>query len=124
MNLFQLGNYTLHSGAKSDWKIECDVLGTGDWEALAKMASEILSPFGKVSGVPRGGLAFAKALEKYITPGDKGILIAEDIVTTGGSMVNHVLSNFPDDFSYIKGIAVFCRGKKPYWVKSLFTMGN
>ena len=26
MDLFQLGNFTLRSGAKSHWKIECDAL--------------------------------------------------------------------------------------------------
>lgn len=117
--LFQLGDFVLRSGQQSAWKIEADALTDADWAALAKMASEILPPFGSVSGVPRGGLPFAKAMERYVTTGPH--LICEDVVTTGGSMerYRHDLSLLP---SQVIGIAVFARGIVPNWVKALFEM--
>lgn len=111
-DLFQLGNFTLASGAKSSWKIECDSISPSEWAALAKMASEILPPFGAVEGVPRGGVPFADALRQYATEGP--LLIAEDVVTTGGSM-----ERYRDGREAI-GVAVFSRGNHPNWVKPLF----
>ena len=121
MALFQLGSFVLRSGAKSDWKIECDDLTPDDWAALAKMASEILPPFGQVEGVPRGGIPFADALRKYATTGP--LLIAEDVVTTGGSMVRFAtsLGQLASGQSAI-GVCVFARGKCPEWVTPLFSM--
>ena len=43
--LFQLGDFTLASGQRSRWKIECDNLLAEDWQALAVIAAEILPPF-------------------------------------------------------------------------------
>lgn len=117
MNLFQTGNFTLRSGFKSRWKIECDSLTDGDWEALALMASEILLPFGFVEGVPRGGLPFAKALRSFVTPSSMTLLICEDVVTTGGSMDRH-----RDGRSLTIGVCVFARGPVPAWVTPLFQM--
>lgn len=116
MNLFQLGNFTLHSGAKSDWKIECDALTAEDWEALARIAVERIPPFGKVEGVPRGGFPFQDALSKYATPGLETLLIAEDVTTTGDSMEK--TRNGRDAI----GVVVFCRGHCPEWVIPLFTL--
>ncbi len=113
MSLFQTGNFTLASGEKSSWKIECDALTDTDWETLALIASKILSPFNEVEGVPTGGLAFAKALEKY-TSSAGGLLIAEDVVTTGGSMEKFRAGR------EAQGIAVFGRGGSHRWVKVLF----
>ncbi len=78
------------------------------------MASEILPDFGDVEGVPRGGINFAHALRKYATTGP--LLIAEDVVTTGGSMER--FRNGRD----ATGVAIFSRGSHPDWVKPLFVM--
>lgn len=56
MSLFKLGDFELHSGQRSNWKIDCDALTPADWRALAKMIVDRLAPFGAVEGVPRGGL--------------------------------------------------------------------
>lgn len=119
MSLFQLGDFTLRFGKRSAWKIECDSLTPDDWAALAAMAVEILPPFGFVEGVPRGGLPFAEALRKYITPGSMTLLIAEDVCTSGGSLERH-----RDGRALAIGIAVFCRGTLPPWVKALFAMAG
>lgn len=115
MSLFQLGDFTLASGASSKWKIECDAITPEEWDALALMASEILPPFGSVEGVLRGGIPFANALRKYVTEGP--LLIAEDVVTTGGSM-----ERFREGWGDVIGVAVFSRGHHPEWVTPLFVM--
>jgi orotate phosphoribosyltransferase len=121
--LFRYGNFTLASGATSSWKIDCDALTPEDWDALAAMAASILPPFGYVEGVPTGGIPFAKALGKYVNPDSLTLLIAEDVLTTGGSMErfrNGLIEGTCDPPTI--GIVVFARGRCPNWVTPLFQM--
>ncbi len=125
MTLFQAGDFTLASGAAAKWKIECDVLTPADWEGLATIAAEILPPFSAVSGVPRGGLPFARALHKFTVLGADTLLIAEDVVTTGGSVERYLrqVRNDPliETPTRIIGVCVFARGPScPAWVTPLF----
>ena len=127
MNLFQLGDFTLASGAKSAWKIECDALTKGDWEAIAAMAVELLpiKGFTSVVGVPRGGMPFADALRRYelpphVMPFVPTTLIAEDVVTTGGS-IQRVADQYKA-FGHVKGVCLFARGKCPPWVHPLLRL--
>jgi orotate phosphoribosyltransferase len=127
VGLFQLGDFTLASGAKSRWKIECDALAADDWAALAAMAAEVLPPFCRVVGVPRGGLPFAAALSAYATGnGDHPLLVAEDVVTTGRSAqrLTQELSKTPGALgrSGTIGVCVFARGECPDWITPLFQM--
>ncbi len=108
--LFKVGEFTLRSGAKSKFKIECDALTPEDWEGLALMAVEHLPPFGLVEGVPRGGLPFADALRPYATPGCETLLIVDDVGTTGGSMERH------RNGRKAIGLVAFKRGPLPPWV--------
>lgn len=118
MSLFRLGDFTLASGAKSRWKIDCDALTPGDWEALAAMAADVLPPFGEVEGVPTGGEPFARALRKYRTrDGLDPLLIAEDVLTTGASM-----ERCRGGLADAVGVCVFARGPCPAWVTPLFRM--
>lgn len=118
MGLFEQGDFTLASGRKSAWKIECDALSWQEWDTLALMASEILPQFGEVVGVPRGGVAFAEALARYATDGP--LLIAEDVVTTGGSM--QTLRNTFSQTRPVIGVTVFARSACPLWITPLFRM--
>lgn len=125
MNLFRSGDFTLHSGGMSTWKIDCDALSDKDWDTLAIMAVEILPPFGRVIGIPKGGLKFADALRAHCTLGDP-TLIADDVVTTGRSM-RDMRFDIQEKDAYqreIYGIAVFSRGDPTYWywLKSIFMM--
>ena len=61
MNLFQRGDITLHSGGKSDFKIECDALTDEDVETLAYLISKKYK-FNMVCGVAEGGLRLEEAL--------------------------------------------------------------
>ena len=40
MNLFIREDFISHAGLPLTWKVECDALGEGDYEALAKIVSE------------------------------------------------------------------------------------
>ncbi len=92
--LFQRGEFTLHSGAKSRWRINCDALTDEDWATLAFMLSEVLPPFGEVRGIATGGTKLALAMVPYLTPvtapfgqHDLPPLIVDDVYTTGGSFI-------------------------------------
>lgn len=110
--LFQRGAFRLHSGAVSAWKIECDSLGSEDWQGLATMAIEVLPPFGSVEGVPRGGIPLAAALRDFVTSGPP--LIVDDVLTTGSSMEKQRSGR--DAI----GLVAFARGACPAWVTPLF----
>lgn len=113
MNLFQQGNFKLHSGKSSKWKIDCDALQLEDWETLAQITSEIIPSWGPVLGVPTGGEIFAKCLRKHSVEGGR-LLIADDVLTTGGSMEEIRVGRDA------MGIVVFARGKCPDWIIPIF----
>ena len=83
MGLFRLGNFTLHSGDKSNWKIDCDALTDDDWLTLAFIIKSRVA-YGAVIGVPDGGTKLAYHLKRYETKGP--VLIVDDVLTTGASM--------------------------------------
>ena len=113
MGLFRLGQFTAHSGRTLDWKVECDALAPDDWKCLAAMIGPQLR-FGAVEGVPRGGLAFADALAPYATEGP--LLIADDVLTTGGSM--EAQRSGRDAI----GVVAFARSAPPSWVSAVWRM--
>lgn len=115
-NLFRSADFTLASGRHSVWKIDCDALTDDDWVTLAALATTKLPPFSDVEGVPTGGLKFAAALERHIVPGAGRLLIADDVLTTGGSMEAHRKGRLA------MGVAVFGRGPPPGWVRCLFRL--
>ena len=112
--LFQLGEFVGASGLKLPWKIECDVLNHLDWEWAARYVDERIK-FGEVEGVPEGGLEFAGALQKYLTK-SAGLLIVDDVLTTGGSMIEH------RDDRGAKGYVLFARGLLPEWVSAIWSL--
>lgn len=116
MNLFQLDKITLHSGKISEFKIECDSLTGSDWDTLAYLGSRVVGEFSSVFGVPRGGIPFAKAMEKYVS--DKGpCLIVDDVLTSGGSIIEELKEN-------CVGLVAFARGQCPDGVKAVFYMNE
>lgn len=125
MNLFQSGSFTLRSGRVSNYKIECDALTSDDWLGIVAMIREerLLPPFCDAVGVPRGGLPFALALKQLGTGnGDHPLLVAEDIVTTGGSMQRFrdtlTPAEIPD--GGVIGVVFIARGPCPAWVTPVF----
>jgi orotate phosphoribosyltransferase len=127
VNLFQLGDFVLNSGAKSRWKLECDALSEDDWKALAQMVRQVVGTFSSVEGVPRGGLRLASCLE-HLRDLQGPHLIVDDVLTTGGSL-EKAKTEFMERWTFssgeyqgpqIIGGVVFARGQCPIWVRSVF----
>jgi len=120
MNLFQMGKFTLHSGERSKWKIDCDALTDEDYETLAWIvAREWNLCYSGVISIPTGGNKFAEKLRKYKYDWweYKTVLIVDDVLTTGKSFEKEREKwNLPDAI----GVVVFARGECPNWVKPIF----
>lgn len=57
MNLFQHGDFTLHSGARSNFKIDCDALTDEDIDSIARIIVKWLpAPVRGVLGIPIRGV--------------------------------------------------------------------
>ena len=119
-NLFQLGNFNLHAGQSSDYKIDCDALTTDDIDTCAFLIAKALgNEFSEVIGVPRGGLRLADAMKQYSTDGWPP-LIVDDVYTTGTSIREFRTSN------YALGAVIFNRAGDAIdsWVYGLFNLGD
>lgn len=114
--LFRAGNFKLHSGEESGFKIDCDALTGEDIETLARMLADRLPLFGRVEGVPQGGLRLAAAMERYARPAQSAVLIVDDVLTSGGSMEEQRAGR--DAI----GAVVFARREPPAWVTPLFML--
>ena len=126
MNLFQKCDIVLHSGGKSDFKIECDTLTNEDWNTLAYLISKKYS-FKETHGVPIGGLRLERALKQYRDKNSKTILVVDDVMTTGNSM-RKMRDKLILDYDYsandVVGVVVFKRGFTPIpvWIVPIFRM--
>jgi hypothetical protein len=103
--LFRRGAFTSAAGLPLDWKIECDALTPADWECIAYVGAQMVPPFWRVLGVPRGGLPLAQAFQRHVTRGARHTLICDDVWTTGKSM-RAVAAGLPD----WHGFVAFARG--------------
>lgn len=104
MGMFQVGEFILASGKKSNFKIDCDALTNDDWKSLAAFVAPSLPRFGSTIGVPRGGWKFAEALYEYRTPYAPIMLLVDDVWTTGMSMRKYI----PQDTEW-HGVVLFSR---------------
>ena len=111
MSLFSKGDFTLHSGRATSWRINCEALTDDDLEALAHLAAHMTPDFGDVYGVPNGGIRFAHAMWKYRTAGP--LLIVDDVYTTGQSMREAKRSE--NDV----GLVIFARSQLPPWITAV-----
>jgi len=100
--LFKRKNFISHSGKRLFYKIECDALTMEDWETLASIIKSKYS-FGRVIGIPTGGLNLANCLQQYVIPHHPDTLIVDDVMTTGKSFEPYLQQ--PNTF----GIVVFDR---------------
>lgn len=113
-DLFRCGHFTLASGAASGFKIDCDALTDEDIECLAALIAERVPAFASVEGVPTGGLRLASALQQYA--GGGGLLIVDDVWTTGASMRRQRGGRDA------QGAVIFARAATDPWVTPLFAM--
>lgn len=113
--LFQVGNFTLHSGEQSTWKVECDSPAVG-WHGLAMMARERIAHYSAIYPVPRGGIPFAEALRSVLTEDENApVLVVDDVLTTGASIIE-VMAQHPGS----RGLVAFARGPLPPRVDALW----
>ena len=123
IDLFQKINFTSHSGLDLTWKIEMDALSREDWEGITQMILELSPPFREAVGIPRGGVKLGKLLNLHGTgKREHPICIVDDVLTTGGSMIEFKRKRqWRNPTKYI-GWGVFARSRPPDWVRVLFQM--
>lgn len=127
MTLFKLGDFRLHSGGQSFWKIDCDDLTDDDIDTLSTLMALTIgpsTPIKKIIGVPEGGSRLAARLglgdRVNMQEGRRGItLIVDDVFTTGGAMLETLRSNRLREHEAV-GLVVFARKPCPWWVTPLF----
>lgn len=118
MSIFKHGNFTLHSGEKSVWKIDCDDLTAEDWDTLALMGHRAVGVFSDVVCGSGAATQFAFALERYQSYNGP-LLIVDDVLTTGATMEKlRMEAGLPGLTA--KGLVAFARGPCPDWVRPLF----
>jgi len=122
MNIFQQVDFKSHAGLDLKWKIECDGVSKKEWKCLAEMILDYEKrPFQSAIGIPRGGVMLGSFLNQYSTQKlDDPYLIVDDVLTTGGSMVDFRKEHFSGKETF--GWVVFARGFPPQWCRSLFQM--
>jgi len=119
--IFQTGEFKLHSGKNSNWKIECDNLTREDWHTLAQISSKIIGEFDKVFSCGGAADFFAQELKEFSTKTGPS-LIVDDVLTSGNTM-ERVKKNFQAIWNIeVKGIVAFARGPCPSWITPIFTL--
>ena len=114
ISIFQTGSFDTPQGIVP-WQIACEHLKLDDWEALAIMLSEMISPFGLVEAASPGGQAFANSLLKHASTGP--LLIVDDVLTTGRTMEKARAGRRST------GAVVFSQGPVvPGWITPIFRM--
>jgi hypothetical protein len=113
--IFENKAFVSHAGVELLFKIECDALGDDDLETLANVVLRKLV-FGSVVGIPRGGIRFARVLEKCCVPGAPP-LIVDDVYTTGKSMEEARKEG-------AIGVVIFARGECPEWIYPIFQLSE
>lgn len=122
-SLFVQKEWKMHSGGKSEYKIECDALTHTSLMTLGKLAIDLVNhPIRSVYGVPTGGEAFAEAIKEQVELVDAGIdLIVDDVLTTGNSMNEARKQADILGFEEVRGIVIFSRTTMvPTWVLPIF----
>ena len=123
MSLFRLGDFTLSSGKRAPWKIDCDALSDTDIFTLADMIQHLVGGYSAVEGVPSGGARLARALRMSCFLGGP-LLLVDDVLTSGASMERMKgLIEIPEQANgEVIGAVIFARGRCPAWIKPLFQM--
>ncbi len=123
MILFRMGEFKLHSGQESDFKIDCEALNDGDWYNLAWLIHKRLGPFRIAVGIPAGGIRLAEALQHFCTDDPRHpLVLVDDVYSTGASMCEareQALHNVEN----VVGVVLFARNPvKESWIRAVFTM--
>lgn len=126
-DFIEFGWFSSHSGFQLPWKVNCDAFGERDWQGLAKLIAWKFA-FREVQGIPKGGTALSRALEKHVDLSTDAegrrfpILIVDDVLTTGRSF--KVARETLDPSEKPLGVVVFARGECPNWVWPIFRVNE
>ena len=95
--LLEWGEFTSHAGKQLPFKLECDAFDSQDWDTIAKIVMTYQTrPFSHAEGIPRGGVPFAEAMNKYASGDEKDMpMICDDIWTTGTSFREYIKEKYP-----------------------------
>ena len=127
LTLFARGDYTLHGGQQSLWKIDCDALTDEDLDTMAFLLWQRLPLYCTVEGIPTGGDRLARVMAQYCDPKGWRHLIVDDVLTTGGSMTKarraaaECMGQDLLDPAVI-GAVLFARTDPPSWVSALWVL--
>ena len=118
-SLFNYGDFALHSGARSDFKIDCDHLTDDDLAVLAVLAANRFE-WSYALGIGTGGSRFACALAAYNTKDERNPrMIVDDVLTTGASMEAKRARIEGECF----GLVIFARSRPAQWIYPMFQLG-
>lgn len=117
--MIKLGEFTSSAGLVLPWKVECDMI-PDDWiHVFAAMIAQKFR-FSRVMYIPEGGRRLAAALEDYKTE-DGIVLIVDDVLTTGKSMIA-ARNKLRDDVE-VEGVVLVARTQiVPDWIYPIFTL--
>jgi len=119
-SLFNFGDFPLHSGGRSNFKIDCDHLTDDDLESLAALAASRYQ-WSYALGIGTGGSRFACVLAQYNTKDDNDPrVIVDDVLTTGGSMEAERAKIHGESF----GLVIFARSQPAEWIRPLFRVAS
>jgi orotate phosphoribosyltransferase len=134
------GDFQLHSGERSSFKIECDAL-TGEETASFAHIIRWVAPvyhrvglYQEVRGIPTGGIMLAMYLESgrdlkgrgTLAKDQQVVLLVDDVYTTGQSMERARIELADEGYSYnnVVGAVMFARRKPPPWVYAVFQFND
>ena len=126
-HLIERGDFKLHSGYVSSWRINAEALDEATLEAIVQTAVGVLRPFGRVVGIPRGGIRIAEVFKRYVQSDDypHRTLIVDDVLTSGRSMEQERKSRLQSRIQTqptVEGFVLFARTQDlPIWVRAFFT---
>lgn len=116
--LFKYEPFISHAGLPLEWKIECDALTDDDLQSIANVVMKRFV-YRAVVGVPRGGLRLAELLQPHCSENFNNVLIVDDVLTTGKSMLE-LRKRY--DIVPTSGFVIFARGKCPSWITPFFQL--
>lgn len=121
--LFISGSFQLHSGDRSNWKIDCGALSDAELEVLAAVAAERLPPFGLVRGIPTGGNRLAGHMRRHADRSSRAVLLVDDVLTTGASM-RRARGRLQAGGWEVVGLVLFARTEAEPWVHRLWQLAG
>lgn len=129
ITLFRTGNFILHSGERSNFKIDCDALTQDDYKSLAVLiASKFIFHFAyAVAGGTNPSAKLVDELNRQCLSSETNMmLLVDDVLTTGRSMEeakDNLMYDLELTESQIQGIVIFSRMKiPPTWIFPVFTL--